>query len=66
MSGHPTDCPCVRCNPTPCADCGMTSPGGTHLNSGGVCSHRRACEGRQMLNRGASTADAAAHAQGRS
>jgi hypothetical protein len=43
----------------------MASPGGTHLNTRGVCSHRRACQGRQMLNDGATVADAAAHAQGR-
>lgn len=62
---HRDDCPCVNCNPIPCKDCGMASPKGTHLNSAGVCKHRKACEGRQLLNVGASTEVAAGHAQGR-
>lgn len=64
-SSHPKDCPCVNCNPVACTLCGMASPGGTHLRfSLNVCQHRRACEARQMLNNGASTAEAAALAQG--
>jgi hypothetical protein len=44
----------------------MASPGGTHLSIGGdTCSHRRACEGRQLLKAGASVEEAAARAQGR-
>lgn len=62
---HRDDCPCVNCNPIPCKACGMASPKGTHLNSAGVCKHRKACEGRQLLNVGASTEVAAGHAQGR-
>lgn len=65
MSNHPENCPCVNCNPVACTDCGMASPKGTHLNGRGVCKHRRACAGRQMLNTGAPVEDAAAHAQGR-
>lgn len=65
MSNHPHGCPCVNCNPTACGDCGMASLGGTHLNGHGTCQHRRACEGRQMLNAGDSTKAAAMHAQGR-
>lgn len=65
MTTHPDGCPCVRCNPTPCKDCGMASPGGTHLNQRGVCRHRRGCEGRQLLNAGADVETAAARAQGR-
>jgi len=61
--GHASDCPCVNCNPTPCRDCGMASPGGTHLNAAAVCKHRRACEGRQLLNAGAGVEAAARHAQ---
>lgn len=64
MSSHPDNCPCVNCNPTPCTDCGMASPGGTHLNSSGVCSHRKACEGRQLIGIGFPVEAAAAHAQG--
>ncbi len=64
MSNHPEDCPCVNCNPTPCKDCGMASPGGTHLNERGICRHSRACTGRQMLNAGEPVEAAAAHAQG--
>ncbi|HEY3435108.1 MAG TPA: hypothetical protein VGK41_05600 [Solirubrobacterales bacterium] len=62
---HPDDCRCVNCNPTPCPDCGLASPGGVHLGSDGRCQHRRACEGRQLLNAGASIDAAAARAQGR-
>lgn len=65
MSSHPEDCPCVNCNPIPCKDCGMASPGGTHLNERRICRHSRACEGRQMLNAGSSVEAAAARAQGR-
>jgi hypothetical protein len=64
MASHPENCACIVCNQTACTDCGMASPGGTHLNGRGVCKHRRACEGRQMLNLGAPVAKAAAHAQG--
>lgn len=64
MSNHPEDCPCVNCNPTACTDCGMASPGGTHLNERGICRHSRACTGRQMLKSGAPVEAAAAHAQG--
>ena len=60
---HPTDCPCVFCNPLACPACGCASPRGTHLASDGRCSHRRACEGRQLLNAGAGVEEAAAHAQ---
>jgi hypothetical protein len=64
---HPDDCRCVNCNPIACRLCGMASPGGTHLRfSTDICLHRRACEGRQMLNEGASVAEAVAVAQGRS
>lgn len=61
---HPDDCPCVNCNPIPCKDCGMASPGGTHLNERGICRHSQACTGRQMLKAGAPVEEAAAHAQG--
>lgn len=64
MANHPADCPCVVCNPIACKDCGMASPKGTHLNATGVCKHRRACQGRQMMNAGSSVTAAAAHAQG--
>jgi hypothetical protein len=57
---HPDDCPCVVCNPVRCEDCGSANP---YLTDG-VCSHRRACEARQMLTAGAPSADAARHAQG--
>jgi hypothetical protein len=64
MSNHPPGCPCVNCNPVACTLCGLASPGGTHLRfSVNVCRHRRACEGRQMLNAGTPVATAAAHAQ---
>lgn len=63
---HPAGCPCVVCNPKRCRECGAPSSSGAHLNDQGVCKHRRACEGRQMLKAGRSVADAAAHAQGRS
>jgi hypothetical protein len=42
----------------------MASPKGTHLNRDGVCTHRRACEGRQLLNAGASIEAAVARARG--
>jgi hypothetical protein len=42
----------------------MASPGGTHLNSAGVCSHRKACEGRQLIGIGFPVEAAAMHAQG--
>lgn len=60
VDGHPASCPCVVCNPSWCAACGITT---THLRDG-ACTHRRACEARQMLNSGASAAEAARHAQG--
>lgn len=62
-NSHPTDCPCIVCNPTLCRDCGLGSPGGTHLRIDGRCKHRRACEARQMLNRGEPIEKAVAHAQ---
>jgi len=64
VSNHPADCPCVNCNPTACTDCGMASPGGTHLNERGICRHSRARTGRQMLKAGEPVEAAAAHAQG--
>jgi hypothetical protein len=64
MGAHPKDCPCVRCNLIACLACGMVSPSGTHLNKRGVCRHRRACEGRQMLSAGVPVESAAAHVQG--
>jgi hypothetical protein len=50
-----------------CADCGSRGQQWSHLIERGedewVCKHRRACEARQMLTAGASSAEAAAHAQ---
>jgi hypothetical protein len=60
MLGHDEGCRCVRCNPERCADCGTAT---VHL-SHGRCSHRRACEARQMMNGCARMEDVIAHAQG--
>ncbi len=50
-----------------CADCGITdrytADFTTDEDGRTICRHRYACEARQMLNAGASSAEAAAHAQ---
>lgn len=61
---HESGCPCVVCNPVRCTACGIASPTGRGISPRtGRCSHRRACEARQMLSRGESVSVAAAHAQ---
>jgi len=66
MSRHEDGCKCVVCNPVRCTDCGISTTTGRGIDPRtGRCTHRRACEGRQMILNGVSTARAAAHAQGR-
>jgi hypothetical protein len=61
MTGHPEGCLCTQwCDPVFCADCGMRNP---PMMLHGRCTHRRACEARQMLKAGARPEIAAAHAQ---
>lgn len=60
-SRHPDGCSCVVCAPVRCSDCGSANP---HLLRDGRCTHRRACEARQMLKAGAGARAAANHAQG--
>jgi hypothetical protein len=50
-----------------CADCGAANPYLIDYDGDGrmVCEHRYACEARQMLKAGASSAEVAAHAQQR-
>jgi transposase len=55
MSYVPSDYAPYGC----CPDCGEPLPNPWTDE----CRHRRACEARQMLQAGAPTADAAAHAQ---
>lgn len=57
---HEKNCPCVVCNPVLCTDCGSANP---YLRNG-VCTHRRACEARQMMAAGVPSHVAARHAQG--
>lgn len=65
MSRHADDCKCVFCDPVTCADCGIATSTGRGIDwRTGRCTHRRACEGRQMIRDGVPVAEAAAHAQG--